>query len=100
MRCICIPILILMGTLAAAQTQGSNQPSPSDRHSMRGMDMSRSHDGSGDMASMGEGGAAAMHSMESHHMDMAPHRKMNDLRPVRPGDKRRAEEGEQGAGGG
>jgi hypothetical protein len=48
---------------------------------------------SGDMAAMdmsGEAGTSAMHSMESHHMDMGPHMKMTVLRPVQAGDKQKA----------
>jgi hypothetical protein len=33
-----------------------------------------------------------MHSMESRHMDMGPHMKMTDLRPLQPGDEERATE--------
>lgn len=41
----------------------------------------------------GEPGADhAMQAMESHHMDMGPHMKMTELRPLRPGDEKRAEQ--------
>jgi len=38
-----------------------------------------------------ESGAHALHSMESHHMDMGPHMKMTALREVKPGDEERAQ---------
>lgn len=34
----------------------------------------------------------AMQAMESHHMDMGPHMKMTELRPLRPGDEERAQQ--------
>jgi hypothetical protein len=41
----------------------------------------------------GEPGADhAMQAMESHHMEMGLHMKMTALRPVRPGDEKRAEQ--------
>ena len=43
------------------------------------------------MPGMGEGNAEAMHSMESHHMDMGPHMKMTGLRPLQPGDQAKAD---------
>jgi len=47
-------------------------------HDMPGMDDNR--------------GAHAMHSMESHHMDMGPHMKMTGLREPKPGDQEKAEQ--------
>jgi hypothetical protein len=68
--------------------------------SMPGMDMS-SHDtppsanqdqGMKGMPGMDSPGADhAMHSMESHHMDMGPHMKMTVLRDPKPGDAERAQ---------
>jgi len=40
----------------------------------------------------GNGTAMAMHSMESHHMDMGPHMKMTPLRTPGSGDQGRADE--------
>lgn len=99
MRCIWIPMFMLLGALAAAPAQSSKQPTTSESDSMPGMDMSNAHNGSqgGDMASEGTGSEAAMHSMESHHMDMGPHMKMTELRAVQPGDKEKAEQVVQAA---
>ena len=47
-------------------------------HDMPGMDDNR--------------GAHAMHSMESHHMDMGPHMKMTGLREPKPGGQEKAEQ--------
>jgi len=73
MRIMWIPI-ILWGVFATAQSQ--DQQGLSRNESMTGM---------------GEGTASAMHSMESRHMDMGPHMKMTDLRPIQPGDKEKAD---------
>ena len=43
------------------------------------------------MPGMASGGDHAVQAMESRHMDMGPHMKMTMLRPVRPGDRERAE---------
>lgn len=40
----------------------------------------------------GNGTAMAMHSMESHHMDMGPHMKMTPLRTPHSGDQAKADE--------
>ena len=69
---------VLLLTLASAQDPNENQDqiSQPDR---AGMDMS-SH-GLSNMKDMeGDGGAHAMHTMESRHMDMGPHMKMTALR--------------------
>jgi len=65
---------------------------------MAGMDMSHMsghdqdmHDMSG-MNSESDGNAAAMHSMEGHHMDMGPHMKMTTLRSAQPGDQDKADQ--------
>jgi hypothetical protein len=43
------------------------------------------------MPGMGnEGSAHAMHSMESHHLDMGPHMKMTRFRDPKPGDQEKA----------
>lgn len=90
---IALLAIFLAGTFTLSQTQ--NQPS---NNSMPGMDMS--HSQSGDMQGMpgmGQGGAEAMHSMESHHMDMGLHMKMTALRPLQPGDQQKADEVVQAA---
>lgn len=80
--------VFLAGTFALSQAQTQNQPST---NGMAGMNMS--HGQSGDMQGMpgmGQGSAEAIHSMESHHMDMGPHMKMTTLRPMQPGDRQKA----------
>jgi hypothetical protein len=81
-----ISAVVLLGSIAAAQTPDSNQPVPSHGDSMDGMDMSAS-----------SGTEAAMHSMESHHVGMGPHMKMTELRPVQAGDKEKADQVAQAA---
>jgi hypothetical protein len=39
-----------------------------------------------------DGSAHAMHSMQSHHMDMGPHMKMTELRAAQPGDQEKADQ--------
>lgn len=68
--------VVALSVIVSAQ---AGSPS-SSADSMGGMDMS------------GDAGSAAMHSMESHHMDMGPHMKMTELRPLQPGDKEKAGE--------
>src|SRR5215470_5024519 len=83
-----VPVLLLAACFVLAQNS----------QSMPGMDMS-GHDMS-QMKSGDKGDAAgadpetqahAMHAMEGHHMDMGPHMKMTDLRPLKPGDQERAQ---------
>ena len=61
-----------------------------------GMDMARDSgqmQAMHDMPGMGNDGTGmAMHSMESHHMDMGPHMKMTPLRTIEPGDRQKANE--------
>lgn len=86
--CAVVFVLLFAGGMPVqSQTPGS-QPD-----SMGGMDMSAS-DKSGDL---NQGNAEAMRSMESHHPDMGPHMKMTAMRPLKPGDKEKAEEVEQAA---
>ena len=77
-------VILVLSVGAAAQNQ-----TPENPNDMPGMDMSHAQ-------SMPDtpnrGGAAAMHAMEGHHMDMGPHMKMTGLRPLRPGDQQRAEQ--------
>lgn len=87
MRAIVLALFLSAGfVISPAQTQ-----SPSSG-SMPGMDMSQGQSGGMQaMLGMGEGNAEAMHSMESHHMDMGPHMKMTGLRPLQPGDQAKAD---------
>ena len=81
--------LFLAASFAVAHAQTQNSAS-SD--AMPGMDMSPGH--SGDMQGtpgMDQGNAEAMHSMDSHHMDMGPHMKMTPLRAMQPGDQQKAD---------
>jgi hypothetical protein len=61
---------------------------------MASMDMSHmaGHDQGMHDVSEGDGNMAAMHSMESRHMDMGPHIKMTALREVQPGDQEKADQ--------
>jgi hypothetical protein len=80
----------LLLSLASAQNQNENQGQHS-QHDMAGMD--GSNRGLSDMKDMeGDGGAHAMHSMESRHLDMGPHMKMTALREPKSGDQKRAEQ--------
>lgn len=87
MRALFLTPVALLVSSALAQNQGGD---------MAGMDMSQR---SGqqhhmhDMPGMSESGgaAAAMHSMEGHHMDMGPHMKMTSLRPLQKGDQEKAD---------
>jgi hypothetical protein len=67
-------VLLCAAGLSQAQSQQSND-------NMAGMDTSAD-----------SGSAAAMHCMESHHLDMGPHMKMTELRSVQPGDREKAEQ--------
>ena len=79
MRVVLLISLVFLFSLAFGQSQSDD---------MAGMDMSHMsehdqekdmHDTSG-MNNESDGNAAAMHSMEGHHMDMGPHMKMTTLR--------------------
>lgn len=91
-----IVILIFVFTLASISWGQQPATPPATDQSMPGMDMS-GHDmssmknmpsDSGDKDS--DVSAGAMHSMEGH-MDMGPHMKMTELRPMKPGDSERAQ---------
>jgi len=79
-------IVILVAVCATAQTTNENASS------MPGMDMS--HAAAGNEA---KGNAEAMQSMQGRHMDMGPHMRMTDQRPVQAGDKAKAAEVEHAA---
>jgi hypothetical protein len=88
MRTLFLTFFLLACLTAFAQNQPNGTP---------GMDMSHADaSGSREMHGMpgmdGESNAAAMRSMEGHHMDMGPHMKMTALRPIQPGDQQKADE--------
>jgi hypothetical protein len=64
------------------------------RGDMADMDMTHmaGHDQGVRAMSDSDGNAAAMHSMEGHHMDMGPHMKMTTLREAQPGDQEKADQ--------
>lgn len=70
-----ISVIIFALILTARIAWGQDPPGP---QSMPGMDA--------------ESGAHAMHSMESHRIDMGPHMKMTTLRDFKPGDEQRAQQ--------
>jgi len=81
-RFLAISAAVFVGlTLLWAQDQKAQQNATpgmsSDMHDMPGMD---------------DGAAHAMHSMESHHMDMGAHMKMTSLRDLKPGDEAKADQ--------
>jgi hypothetical protein len=92
MRPTVLATLVLLCSFAAAQNGD-----------MSGMDMSQQSSDANtkemhDMPGMGgDGSAMAMHSMESHHMDMGPHMKMTAVRAIQPGDETRADQVAQAA---
>jgi hypothetical protein len=75
--------LLLISFLSAQQQEQSHQPH--DMSAMDGMDMAHA-DGSGQQEMN-----AATQMMSSHHMDMGPHMRMTELRPMQEGDRERAE---------
>src|SRR5579885_3507519 len=92
MRASFLISILLCCVFALAQNQSGD---------MAGMDMSHmqgSDQSMHDMPGMENGSnAEAMHSMESHHMDMGPHMKMTEMRAIQPGDKEKAEQVAQAA---
>ena len=80
-------ILLFSALTTALQAQASQQD-----HSMPGMDKSQSGPSSDshEMSATGDD-ASAMHAMEHRHMNMGPHMKMTELRPLKPGDKEKAD---------
>jgi len=88
MRSMYVGIPILMASFALAQTPPSDMSGMDIRHDSA---QNPSHD-MHDMPGMeGDGTAMAMHSMESHHMDMGPHMKMTEMRTAQPGDQEKAD---------
>ncbi len=85
--------LVLTCFLLATLSWAQQQKPGADSNAMSGMDMSKKDTpkDTSEMPTMnGEGGAHAMHAMESRHMDMGPHMKMTPLRDPKPGDAERA----------
>ncbi len=85
-----LSIFVIAAALIAACAQqnskmGDMQMPGHDMSQMNNQDMSDMQSADSDT------GAHAMHSMESHHMDMGPHMKMTALRPSQPGDEEKAE---------
>lgn len=77
-----VTLLLCLGSLAFAWGQSSDQR---DMSNMPGMDSGVSEAKQHEAENM-----AAMHSMETHHLDMGSHMKMTELRDPRPGDEERA----------
>jgi hypothetical protein len=92
MRATLLITLVLFFSSAFAQNPSGD---------MSGMDMSHMNSpadaseeqGMHEMpATESDSNTEAMHSMEAHRMDMGPHMKMTELRPVQAGDQERADE--------
>jgi hypothetical protein len=83
---VVLALLLAVGMVLA-------QSSPSMGMDRSGHDMSHMKSGDkGDAAGAdSETQAHAMHAMEGHHMDMGPHMKMTELRPLKPGEEERAQ---------
>jgi hypothetical protein len=77
-------LVLVVSAWALAQTPDHSGLSADG---MAGMNMASGHE-----APPVGGGAAAMHSMASRHLDMGPHMKMTALRPIQPGDKEKADQ--------
>jgi hypothetical protein len=87
MRTVLAAGLILFSSFAIGQSGSTD---------MAGMDMSQSSaqvQPMHDMPGMGNDGTdMAMHSMESHHIEMGSHMKMTSLRAIEPGDQQKADQ--------
>jgi len=88
MRIAFLCTVVLFSFVALGQKQMAEMP---------GMDMStppasKTAGDMQDMPGMNGGNAMAMHSMESHHMDMGPHMKMTSMRELKPGDQEKADQ--------
>src|SRR5438477_12469924 len=88
MRLLFLATSIFLASSSFAQGQSGSMPGIDISHAS-GQTQSRSKD-MHDMPGMeGDGTAMAMHSMESHHMDMGPHMKMTALRTPQPATRQR-----------
>ena len=83
MKSMWILIALLTSVSFAQQT-----PAPNDHAQQNMSDKQMANHSMSDMEGMA--GMGAMHAMEGH-MDMGPHMKMTDLRPVQSGDAERAD---------
>src|SRR5581483_11244791 len=84
--------LILSAVVAVSQNSSSTNHPMQDMPGMQGMsDSAKPATSRNSAPDSDQGMALAMHSMESHHLDMGPHMKMTALRPVQPGDEQRAQ---------
>lgn len=81
----CAILALVLIKILSAQQQEHSQQTAHDMSSMDGMNMP--HDGASGEQEMN----AATQMMSSHHMDMGPHMKMTELRPLQDGDRQRAE---------
>ncbi len=83
---------LLSSALSAQQPKSSSGSQDMSSHDMSKMNVSNmSASDMHDMPGMSNTGTAgAMQSMEGHHMDMGPHMKMTALRPLKPGDREKA----------
>ena len=88
MRKLLLASFLLISTLMAIAASAQN----STQNSSSGMNMPQSggEDSMRDMPGMNNASADAIHSMEGHHMEMGPHMRMTELRPLQPGDKEKA----------
>ena len=85
--------VLLHGSVLCSQEQSSD-PHDMSQMNMPAADLSNTKPPElRELPGMGNDGSAhAMHSMQSHHMDMGPHMKMTTLRDPKPGDEDRAQE--------
>src|SRR4029077_11094574 len=86
-----IVLALAVAALAVACAQAQEPAASEPSQSTTGMEQKMPQPSMKDMPGMDSASADhAMHSMESHHMDMGPHMKMTTLRDPKPGDEERA----------
>jgi hypothetical protein len=88
-----LPVVVLAASVVWGQDSQGSQSMPG--MDMSGHDMSKMPSGHGSDGKEMSGAdndsqAHVMHSMEDRHMDMGPHMKMTEMRPLKPGDQERA----------
>jgi hypothetical protein len=88
MRTAFLCTLVLSCSLALCQNQMADMPGMDMPHPAASQDTGDMQD----LPGMDGGNAMAMHSMESHHMDMGPHMKMTSVRELKPGDQEKADQ--------
>src|SRR4029077_12000568 len=87
-----IVLALAVAALAVACAQAQEPAASEPSQSTTGMEQKMPQPSMKDMPGMDSASADhAMHSMESHHMDMGPHMKMTTLRDPKPGDADRAQ---------